>query len=88
MNGEGRIIYTNGDVNEGVFIDGINDFVKGKITYQDGSVYEGELNSNHEWEGDGIFIGSKGEEYKGSWKSDLQEGKGEMKFENNEVYAG
>ena len=53
QNGKGKMIYTNGDIYEGDFIDGIPN-VKGKYTFSEDGVYEGDF-ANGSFNGKGIL---------------------------------
>ena len=75
---KGKIVYHNGDVYEGDWVDGLKEG-RGYYTWENGDVYEGEF-KNGVREGFGEFKWANGESYKGLWKEDNM-AKGEV-FDN------
>ena len=54
-----------------------NNYIKKKIKYPNGDIYEGEFKNNKK-EGKGIMIWKEGDKYEGDFKNDIKEGKGKM----------
>jgi hypothetical protein len=56
-----------------------------KFVYQDGDMYEGEMNSDNKKEGWGVYYYTNNagdrERYEGYWKNDMKEGMGTI-FDN------
>ena len=48
----------------------------GRITYDDGSEYQGEINEENLREGFGMFSGADGSVYLGKWAGDAYHGEG------------
>lgn len=85
MNGKG-ILKIKDDVYDVEFK---NDIMSnyGKISYQNGDFYEGELYDLYK-HGKGKMIYSNGDIYDGNWKDDKREGKGEMIYIEGDFYKG
>ena len=60
---------------------------KGKFTWFDKSVYEGDFFEN-EMEGDGVQSRPDGRRYTGSWKGSMMDGLGEFIFADGRRYKG
>jgi hypothetical protein len=60
---------------------------KGKYTYADGSVYEGEWRNNMK-NGKGKYISVSGSVYEGEWKDDKMHGKGKYTYACTKVNGG
>jgi len=60
---------------------------KGKMTYADGDVYEGEWKNNKK-SGNGKMTFKNNSSYEGKWKSDNINGFGVYKYYNGDVYEG
>ena len=60
---------------------------KGKATYANGDVYEGEWRSDRR-EGYGVCVFGSGESYEGQWKADKRDGKGNAKYVTGDTYEG
>lgn len=84
--GEGRMVYLNGNVYEGEWDDGKRSG-QGTCTYADGSVYEGEW-ADDEANGQGTMTYANGDVYEGEWKDGEQNGQGTMTYANGNVYEG
>ena len=85
--GEGTMIFTNGDVYQGMWQDGWREG-QGRITYAEGNEaglaeYDGEWVVGHR-EGYGKLVYSNGDVYEGEWRLDAQEGQGTMTFSEND----
>ena len=67
LDGEAEIVLSNGNYCKGIFNNG--NFVRGtaRITYSDGSIYEGGLVGN-QFDGKGKFVNAKGMIYEGIFK--------------------
>ena len=67
LDGEAEIVLSNGNYCKGIFNNG--NFVRGtaRITYSDGSIYEGGLVGN-QFDGKGKFVNAKGMIYEGTFK--------------------
>ncbi len=89
--GQGKMIYANGDVYEGSWLNGIKQG-KGKMIDADGDVYEGDwVNGKHH--GHGFFGFSDGEggfdeTYNGQWENDKMHGRGIYRYPSGDVYDG
>jgi len=64
-----------------------------KIEYNNGDIYEGELEINGNYEnstlcGQGKMFFFDGDIYNGKWKSDLRHGLGKMEYANGFIYEG
>ena len=59
----------------------------GKITYPDGSKYDGGFKNNLK-EGAGIFTFKDGSSYTGYWKNDLKDGRGAFKWADGSKFHG
>ena len=85
--GVGKIVYSNGSVYEGEFLDG-QCHGTGKITYSTSAVYEGGF-KNGELHGQGTYSNANGATYSGGWDSGEKSGKGIGKeFYDNGYYDG
>lgn len=60
---------------------------KGRITWDNGDSYEGEL-LRGERHGQGEFRWASGQQYKGQWVNDRASGQGEMRFANGNFFKG
>ena len=81
----GEITYPNGDVYDGVLVDGKKEGY-GKMTYANGDVYNGPwVNDKKEGPTDGSMAYADGSHYYGKWLNDLKSGKGEMMIPEGEV---
>ena len=67
--------------------DGIVSITENTITYSDGSVYIGEIESNRK-NGYGIYYFVNGDMYKGNFKDDKRNGYGVYYFSNGDKYEG
>lgn len=88
IEGEGKAVYTNGEVYEGEFKNGLRDG-QGKLYSSSGLViYEGEWKDNVE-EGFGInYFHDSNERYEGEFKAGKREGDGIYYWENGNRYEG
>ena len=74
----GEITYPNGDVYDGVLVDGKKEG-QGKMTYANGDVYDGPwVNDKKEGPTNGSMDYADGSHYYGRWLNDLRSGQGEM----------
>ena len=86
-NGQGTLIFSNGDVYQGEWLNG-EMHGKGRIQYAGGAVYEGK------WEEDSFVlgIGEFSKENVGLYKGQLirlrKNGKGILKYDNGDIYDG
>ena len=53
-----------------------------------GGKYDGDLNSQGERDGYGVFVADNGNTYKGEWKSDKRHGHGEALYNTGDMYIG
>ena len=58
-----------------------------KITYDDGSLYEGEIKNNVR-HGQGTYLWKSGDKYVGEWKNGKRDGKGTMYYASGKKYVG
>ena len=88
-NGEGSLVYKNGDIYEGTFVDGKKDG-NGEYTYfndKDILRYEGQWENDLK-NGKGKFIFNDMTIFEGNWINDEYENYGKMIYSNGEVYVG
>lgn len=88
-NGYGVMTYSDGLIIEGNFIDGelaLNSIAK--ITFQDGSIYEGDIDSYGKPTGQGRRTLPDGYSYVGGFKELLNNGYGEATYPNGTIYKG
>ncbi|MCB1157209.1 MAG: hypothetical protein KDK45_06875 [Leptospiraceae bacterium] len=85
-NGEGTMVYPDGNKYEGTFKEGKFDG-KGKFTFFNGDVYEGDFVGD-KFEGKGVYSFNGGDKYSGDFKSDALEGKGAFDFKDGHKYNG
>ena len=79
-NGRGAIYFSSGDYFEGLITNG--ETIEGKMTYQDGSHYIGEMNGEGYMHGKGILHDRDGStRYEGTWTNNLRDGLGNQ-FKN------
>lgn len=57
-----------------------------KISYDDGSEYEGEVGYDNMREGFGLFKGADGSVYLGKWAADMYHGEGVYLYADGERY--
>jgi len=88
FSGQGKLTYPDGRYKEGFFSD--DDFISGKVFYKydNGGSYEGEVDSLGEFHGNGTYINSNGEKYKGEWAFGERNGKGEQTWPNGDNKDG
>lgn len=84
--GQGRGVYTSGDVYEGQWEKG-EESGQGIYTWADGHVYEGEF-ANNARNGQGVMTWAGGGVYEGEWKDGKRKGQGTMTFADGTVYEG
>lgn len=60
---------------------------KGKHTYPDGSVYEGDIEGGKR-HGQGIWVKTDGTKYAGQWKNDKPNGQGTITWPDGRKYSG
>ncbi len=60
---------------------------KGKHTYPDGSVYEGDIEGGKR-HGQGIWVKTDGTKYAGQWKNDKPDGQGTITWPDGRKYSG
>lgn len=86
QNGTGTYRYSTNVSYTGRFVNGIREG-KGKMSLQNGSVYEGNF-SRGRMSGEGTMTYSNGERYVGQWANDMPSGKGKYFFRGRERYEG
>jgi hypothetical protein len=59
-----------------------------RYTYEDGGVFEGNVDSKESAQGYGVFRYGDGTVYEGNWKDDLWDGPGVLSYPNGWVYRG
>ena len=84
--GEGKIVYSNGNVYEGEWEDGKPNG-QGTASYTNGNVYEGEWEDG-ERNGQGTMTYVNGDVYEGEWKNDTLNGQGKYTWADGRVYEG
>jgi hypothetical protein len=86
MNGQGKFTYTNGDVYDGEWKNGLKSG-QGLYTFTNGDVYDGEWKNGLK-SGQGKFTYTNGDVYDGECKDDIRNGIGLYTFANGHVYKG
>ena len=86
LTGEGVLLFSNGDVYEGNFLDGDFDG-HGKLTFYNGDVYEGDF-VDGERTGQGVLTRLNGDVYEGNFLDGDFDGHGKLTFYNGNVYEG
>ncbi|HND88992.1 MAG TPA: caspase family protein, partial [Saprospiraceae bacterium] len=86
QNGTGTYRYSTKVSYTGRFVDGQRQG-KGKITMQNGDVYEGMFLRNR-MAGEGTMTYANGDRYAGQWSNDQRHGKGKYYFKSRERYEG
>ena len=69
----------------GLFRD--NRFAHGKITFADGSTYEGAL-ENGQKTGKGVYVAKDGTRYEGYFRNDKLNGNGDIRASDGTIYSG
>ncbi len=85
-NGRGKIVYTDGFIYEGDFVNGKAEG-QGTLTSTTGIVYVGQF-TNEKYNGKGKITFPDGESYEGDWVYDEQTGKGKTMYSNGDMYEG
>ena len=75
------------EVYEGPLVDGLREGF-GKLTYRDGSVYEGEFANNLPSGNDETMVFADGRTYQGTFIAGLMQGYGTLEWPNGDVYVG
>lgn len=88
--GLARVVYSNGDVYEGLFNEAKNRHGEGVYTWK---MEEGEARfegtyKNGVRQGYGVVTLPNGEEYKGLWSNDKRSGQGTYTYANGDLYSG
>lgn len=84
--GLGKMIFKNGDIYEGMYLNGMRNG-KGKYTWKNGGWYEGEY-INHKRHGFGIMHYPDKSTYQGIWFENYRHGKGTYTYPNGDTYEG
>mmetsp|Transcript_10546 Transcript_10546/g.7881 ORF Transcript_10546/g.7881 Transcript_10546/m.7881 type:complete len:145 (+) Transcript_10546:34-468(+) len=85
--GKAQASYTNGDIYEGDFVDGIREG-RGKYFYSsNGDKYDGEWKQNMK-HGIGKMTYAKKGEYYGYWENGRRHGEGVFTYPNGDSYSG
>jgi hypothetical protein len=81
LEGQGKVVEPNGNWKEGLFEYGI--FVRGrcKILYENGILYEGEIDQGA-YNGQGTIVWAGGDIYTGQWKDGQYHGNGKITYAN------
>ena len=77
----GTIYYANG-------LSAEIDVEEGRVTYSDGTVYLGKLDSDYRRSGKGSITWQNGDSYEGDFLSDMLSGSGIYTFKSGDVYEG
>lgn len=75
------------EVYEGSFVDGVREGF-GKLTYEDGSVYEGEFANNQPSGNNELLLFADGRRYQGTFIDGQMQGYGTLEWPNGDVYVG
>ncbi len=86
INGFGKVIFENGDIYEGNWVNGKKEG-KGTFTYTNIGIYTGQY-ANDVRSGKGKFSFLNGDIYEGSWVDDKIQGQGTYTFKSGETYIG
>lgn len=86
VNGEGKMVYSNGNIYEGDFINGKADG-QGTSNFADSATYTGQY-SNDLFHGKGKYIYPNGSIYDGNWVKGKIEGRGKFVNSNGTTYEG
>ncbi|EAY05107.1 meichroacidin, putative [Trichomonas vaginalis G3] len=84
--GYGKMIFSNGDIYEGMYLNGMRNG-KGRYTWKKGGMYEGEY-VNHKRQGFGIMHYPDNSTYQGIWFENWRHGKGIYTYPNGDTYEG
>lgn len=88
QNGTGTYRYSGNSKYTGQFQNNLR-HGKGKMTYQDGNVYDGPfVMGKKQGDNGSMTFAANGDKYVGQWKSDQPNGKGKYYFATNERYEG
>ena len=83
--GKGTETMADGSTFEGVYFGGIRQ--QGKITWKDGSSYEGFF-ENNKFNGKGKYNWGNQRQYEGEWKNGKMNGKGKLTYSDGSYYEG
>ena len=83
--GSGALYKNNGDIIEGIFLDG--NITKGKILFKNDDQYEGNF-ENGKMKGKGIYKYNNGDIYEGYFENDLFNGEGKITKKGGEINKG
>ena len=86
LNGQGKLVWANGDVFVGEFVDGLMSG-RGTHSYSTGAEYEGDFEEGH-MSGQGTLRMEDGSVYEGQFVSGAFSGEGRMTYHNGDVYVG
>ncbi len=86
INGKGKIVYTDGNIYEGDFVNGKKEG-QGTFTVKNGQVYVGQF-ANEKYSGKGKMTFPDGESYDGDWVDEKMTGTGIFTFNDGKVYVG
>lgn len=87
ISGYGRLIFPNGDVYSGDFV---NNIISGRGSFRSASTnseYIGDW-SNGQFNGFGLLYYANGDVYEGNWICGKQSGRGEMTYHNGDIFRG
>ncbi|MFN0215473.1 MAG: caspase family protein, partial [Saprospiraceae bacterium] len=87
QNGNGVYRYASNSKYTGQFKNSLR-HGKGKMTYTDGSIYEGPFNYGKKQGDGGTITYINGDKYAGQWSGDLPNGRGKYFFKTKERYEG
>ena len=77
----------SGEIYEGRLVDGLREGY-GKLTYVNGSIYEGEFANNLPSGSDGLLTFTDGRTYRGTFVNGHMQGYGTLEWPNGDVYVG
>jgi hypothetical protein len=86
VNGRGKMVYTNGVIYEGDFVNGKIEG-QGTLTFPSGEIYVGQF-SNNARNGRGKNTYSNGDIYDGNWVNEKKEGQGVFTSKDGSYYSG
>jgi len=85
-NGEGMLLFTNGDAYKGNFKDNHKEG-RGTMRNYNGNWYKGTW-SKDKMDGEGTYVWKNGDIYEGQWKNGLRNGYGTFTYSNGKKYRG
>lgn len=86
--GTGKMIFSDGNLYEGYFMNGKRGGGKGKFTWKSGDIYEGHWVNDLREDEHGYQHFADGSIYDGGWKEGKRDGFGKITWKNGRIYEG